>query len=40
MNDILSLSSLVLHGVVGQLFIMPHAMILADLGVENWIDHA
>ena len=35
MNDILSASSLLLHGVVGQLLIMPHTMILDDLDAEN-----
>jgi hypothetical protein len=40
MNDILSASSLVLHGVNGQLFIIPQAMILDDLDTENLIDHA
>jgi hypothetical protein len=34
MNDILSASSLLLHGVVGQLLIIPLAMILDDLDVE------
>ena len=40
MNDILSAASLLLHGVVGQLFIIPLAMILDDLSTENWIDYA
>jgi hypothetical protein len=35
MNDILSAASLLLHGVAGQLFIMPHTMILDDLDAEN-----
>jgi hypothetical protein len=39
MNGILSAASLLLHGVVGQLFAAPVAIILNDLDADNWIDH-
>jgi hypothetical protein len=39
MNGILSAASLLLHGVVGQLFATPVAMILNELDADNWSDH-
>jgi hypothetical protein len=39
MNDIVRVASLLLHGVGGQLFATPAAMILNERDADNWIDH-